>query len=179
MTAAEYQQLKAYSRIDGLWLAVLWTVSFACYVLSFRYPGASVLAFLAVVGTPFFAARRLRLFRDNVLDGTISFLRGWGHVMLSFFYASLLFAVVQFAYFMWIDGGTFLSTLTDMFSAPEVRKTLEANGMIQTIEESLTVLRQMRPIDLSLNIMTTNMLIGVVLGLPIAAVMQRKVSGKR
>jgi ABC-type molybdate transport system permease subunit len=32
----------------------------------------------------------------------------------------------------------------------------------------------MRPIDLSLNVMTTNVLLGMLLGLPIAALMQRK-----
>ena len=33
MTAPEYIQLKAYARQDGFFLALLWTASFACYIL--------------------------------------------------------------------------------------------------------------------------------------------------
>jgi len=46
-------------------------------------------------------------------------------------------------------------------------------GMTETLDESLAMLGQMRPIDLSLNMLTTNIMLGMLLGLPIAAMIRK------
>ena len=45
--------------------------------------------------------------------------------------------------------------------------------MQQTMSESLEMMGQMRPIDYALNVLTVNIVIGIVLGLPIAALMKK------
>ena len=40
-TQEEYAQMKAYSRIDGALVGVMWAVSFACMVAGFKNPSWS------------------------------------------------------------------------------------------------------------------------------------------
>ena len=63
MTAPEYIQLKAYARQDGFFLALLWTASFACYILGITNELLGMLALGLAIMTPFFVASRLRKFR--------------------------------------------------------------------------------------------------------------------
>jgi len=48
--------------------------------------------------------------------------------------------------------------------------------MSQMVEEGLAEMAQIRPIDYALNILTMNIIIGFILGVPIGLVMQRSKS---
>ena len=174
MTPAEYIQLKAFARIDGLWLSLMWMASFACYVAGISMPLLSAVALVLIASTPFFVGRRLRLFRDYGLEGSISFLRAWGYVIMMFFYGALLFAAAQYVYFKFLDQGYLLAMFSKMMSRPENVEMLKQMGMTDTVNESLSLLSSMRPIDLVLNMLTTNIMIGMVVGIPIAALLQKK-----
>ena len=173
LEATEYIQLKAFARMDGALLAVLWTASFACYVLGLSQPGLGMVAMVLAIITPFFVARRLKKFRDEGREGVISFRRAWAYTLLSFFYASLLFAIVQFVYFSYLDHGYFFGTLSKSMMAPENVQAL-GKDMMNMVVESLQAASKMRPIDLSLNIMMSNLFIGLIASIPIAAVMKRE-----
>jgi hypothetical protein len=174
LTAPEYIQLKAFARIDGVWLSLLWIATFALYIMGLRSPGFGLAAMILVVITPFFVGSRLRHFRDEGLAGTISFLRGWAYTVYVFFYGGLLFALAQWAYLTYMDQGYLMYSITEALSSPETADALKQMGMAETLDESLAMLGQMRPIDLSLNMLTTNIMLGMLLGLPIAAVLQRR-----
>ena len=168
--------MRAFARYDGLRLFLLWLLSFILYVAGFKTPFLGVLAMILAFMTPFRSSRKLRYYRDEVLGGTISFRRAWVYVVFQFFYASLLFALAQFIYFSYIDKGYFMSQMAQMFSDPATAKALQQMGMGQALSQTLTDLSQMRPIDLVLNIMTSNLLVGLVVGLPIGFMAHR--SGK-
>jgi hypothetical protein len=173
MTAPEYIQLKAYARQDGFFLALLWTASFACYILGITNELLGMLALGLAVMTPFFVAGRLRKFRDEGREGLISFGRGYAYTVFVFFYGAVLLAVVQFIYFAYVDHGYLLSTFSKMLSSDEGRALVKQYGMTQMVEESLSEMANIRPIDYALNILTVNIVIGFVLALPIGLVMQR------
>lgn len=173
MTSAEYIQLKAYARVDGAWLALIWTASFACYVAGLANSMLGLLSILLAVASPFFVARRLKAFRDKVRQGSISFMRSWAFVILVFFYAGLLFALVQFAYLAYLDHGYMLSEIEKATNTPEFAAFAAQYGMGDTVGEMLNEIRLIRPIDFSLNALTTNITLGIVFGLPIAALMKK------
>ena len=173
MTALEYIQLRAYARADGLKLFLLWLASFACYMAGLRSPGLGLVAFVLALATPFLVTRLLRHFRDDGLQGIISFGRGWGYVVFLFFYASLLFAVAQFVYFNWMDKGYFIDSITQMFSDPTSAAAMKQMGMSATLDQAVQSMQAMRPIDMALNILTSNLLIGCLVALPIAAICRR------
>ena len=173
MTPAEYIQLKAFARIDGALVALLLTSSFASYLAGLKNPLLGMVALLLLVATPFWVARRLRRFRDQVLLGVISLLRGWAFYILVFFYAGVLLALVQYVYFAFLDQGYLLSMFQDALSSPEARKALAQYGLHEQLAESLKMLSDLRPIDFALNVLTMNICVGIVLGLPVAALVRR------
>lgn len=173
MTPAEYIQLKAFARIDGALLAVMWIASFACYVVGTASPMLMLGGMLIAVCSPLFAASRLRKFRDGAREGIISFGRGYAYTILVFFYAALLFAIAQFVYFQFIDNGYLMSRMTEMMNSAQNQQVIQAYGLKETLDESLKLMAETRPIDYALNYLTLNIMLGMVLGLPIAAVMKR------
>ena len=174
MTPEEYHQLKAFARVDGVLMALLWVSSFACYIQGLNNVMLNMLSVMLIVITPFYAARRLRRFRDYAREGIISFRRGYAYVILTFFYGGLLFALAQYVYFAYMDNGFLLGKFTEMMSAPESVAWMQANGLSAMVHESLDQLAQMRPIDFSLNMLTVNIIAGFVVGLPVAALMQQR-----
>ena len=173
MTAPEYVQLKAYARQDGFFLALLWTASFACYILGITNEMLGMLALGLAIASPFFVAGRLRKFRDEGREGMISFGRGYAYTIFVFFYGAILLAVVQFLYFAYMDHGYLLSSFSKMLSSDEGRALVSQYGMTQMVEDGLAEMANTRPIDYALNILTMNIIIGFILGVPIGLVMQR------
>jgi hypothetical protein len=90
-----------------------------------------------------------------------------------FFYAGVLFALAQYAYFAFIDNGFLVETVTAMMSDKESKAILREAGMWDSVNDTLHELQQMRPIDLAVNVLTTNITAGIVLGLPIAVLMRK------
>jgi len=173
MTPAEYIQMKAFARVDGALLALLWIGSFACYVLGLATPFYGLVAMLLMVATPFFVGARLGKFRDVGLGGIISLRRGWAYSVYVFFYAAILLALAQYVYFAFIDQGYLMLAFTQALSTPEAKQMIEDAGMQQAVRESLESMGQLRPIDYALNVLTFNIMVGIVLGLPIGALMKR------
>ena len=174
MTPEDYKQLKAVARQDGALLSLLWIGAMICYIQGLNSPILGMLAMLLIVASPFYAANRLRKFRDNAREGIISFMRAYGYTVLTYFYGGLLLAVAIFAYFQFIDNGYLLSKLMDALNTEEGQQVVKAYGMADDISQSMAELAKMRPIDYALNMLTVIISTGFILGLPTAALMQRQ-----
>ena len=173
MTPEEYKQLKAFARQDGALLSLLWIGAMICYIQGLSSPILGMIAMVLIVASPFYAANRLRKFRDEAREGIISFMRAYGYTVLTYFYGGLLLAVAVFAYFQFIDNGYLLGKLMDMLNTEEGRQVIKAYGMADEISQSMAELAKMRPIDYALNMLTVIISTGFILGLPTAALMQR------
>ena len=165
-------QLKAFARYDGALLAVVWVISFALYVAGIAQPFYGMVALGLMVSTPFFVALRLKKFRDQVLGGTISMARGWGYSVYVFFYAAVLLALAQYVYFAYIDQGYLQAAFLRALESPEAKQIIRQYGMQQSVDESMQQFQQMRPIDYALNVLTVNIMVGIVLGVPIGAALK-------
>ena len=87
---------------------------------------------------------------------------------------AVLLAVVQYLYFAYMDNGYLVSSFAKMMSTEEGKAMLEQYGMTQMVDESLVEMAMTRPIDYALNILTINISLGFILGVPIGLIMQRK-----
>lgn len=174
MTPAEYVQLKAFARVDGLYMGVVWIISFGCYIMGLTTPLLGMTGVLIAAASPVLAAMRLRRFRDSIRGGTISYPRAMAYYMLIFFYASLVLAIAQYVYFAYIDRGFVIGAYNDMLSAPETVEIMKAYGVTAgQMEENLSLLQQTKPIYLVFNILTFNLTAGIIMSLPVAAIMRR------
>lgn len=169
-TREEYEQLKAFARIDGAIVGGLWIISFACFIGEFHNAALGFLAMVAGLSSVMVAAIRMRKFRDNVLGGAISFRRAFGYSMFVFAYAALLMAAAQYIYFQFIDGGFVISKYIEMTTTPEFKTLVSVYGINEEeMKTAINALSELRPIDISFQFLTTNIILGVMLSLPLAA----------
>ncbi len=163
-------QLKAFARQDGAFLSLLWIASFASLVLMPGLPLGNILA----LATPLFVGWRLAKFRDYALEGVISLRRGYAYSVYTFFYASAIFALAQYVYFKFLDGGVFERMLTETMQT--VAPIYVRSGISQKeLTDSINAITVMTPVQWAFVFMMQNLFIGAVVGLPIAAVCARRV----
>jgi hypothetical protein len=174
MTAPEYIQLKAYARQDGFFLALLWIASFTSYIFGLTSQIMALASILMAITSPFFVASRLKKFRDEGRDGVISFGRSYVYTIFVFFYGAVLLAVAHYLYFAYMDNGYLVNSFAKMMTSDEGKMLLEQYGMTQMVDESLAEMAATRPIDYALNLLTINISLGFILGVPIGLVMQRR-----
>lgn len=165
----ELAQLKAFARQDGLFLSLLWLASFAFIIAA---PG-SVMGNLLAFATPFFVGWRLCKFRDYARDGVISMRRGLAFSFYTFIYASLVFALIQFVYFRFIDQGRFFGMISESMSA--IGPIYEQYGIsTQEMKQTMDMMGSMSPIQWAFTFMMQNIVVGFFLSIPIAAICARK-----
>lgn len=169
----DIEQMQAFSRVDGVWVALFWTASFACFVGTFTYPSLAMSVLLIGAVSLVFAALRVRRYRDQVRDGELSFRRGFLYSMLIYLHAALLFAMAQYVYFRFLDNG-FIANYRDLVSTDDFKQMAQGFGMSEidwkVVMENLASLR---PIDLALQFFTTNVFMGFFISLPVALIMMR------
>lgn len=167
-TTQDIIQLKAFARQDALLLGGVWMLSFAFIVMAPR----SILGGLLALSTPFVVAWLLRRFRDKALDGVISFRRGYAYSVYCFIYASLLFAVVQYVYFRFIDGGQFMQMLTE--SMKVLTPIYQKNGFNSgELQQALEEIKSIPPSQLVFTLLMQNIFIGLFLSVPIAVILRK------
>ena len=142
---------------------MLWIGSFVCYILGLTNPMLGLVAMLLICSTPFLAASRLRHYRDYGREGIISFARSYAYTVMIFFYAGVLLAIVIYLYFAFMDKGMFVGKLIEILQSPEGKQAIQAYGMEAQMD-----------VDFALNMLTVNIISGFFLGIPIAAIMQRR-----
>ncbi|MBQ9636287.1 MAG: DUF4199 domain-containing protein [Prevotella sp.] len=169
ITSQSLAQLKAFARQDGLLLALYWAVAFGFVMLL----PESLLGSLLTLATPFVAGWRVTKFRDDVLEGVISFRRGYAFSASMFVYAALAFALIQWAYFRFVDQGTFLGMLTQSVEA--LKPSYEQAGIdASELNEALKLMQAWPPIQWAFMFMMQNIVAGFVLSLPVAAFCTRR-----
>lgn len=162
-------QVKAFARQGGVFLSLLWLVSFAAMMYASQSPWGSLLA----MATPFLVGWLLCRFRNFALDGHISFRRSFAFSVLTFFYASIIFALAQYLYFRYLDQGIFLSNLMD--NVKVLKEAYAQNGMsVKELEEAVTLVGTLPPIQLAFMFMMQNIFMGLVLSVPVALLCKKK-----
>ena len=171
-----YSVLQAWARWDGGVVALLWTLSVGCLIAFFHEASSlSGIGWFALGAFSLvYAASRLKRYRDNIAEGKISFGRAYGYSIMTYLYAALLFALIQFLYFQYIDNGFLVSQYTQQASSPQMQEMMRLYGL--TAEDMKFVLENiaaLRPIDIALQFFSTNLMMAVFVSLPVAIVMRK------
>ena len=75
-----------------------------------------------------------------------------------------------------MDHGFRMSQMSKVLTADEARQAMQQYGMTEMMNESLSQLAKVRPIDYALDMLTVNITLGFILGVPISLMMQRNVA---
>lgn len=163
-----FKQVKAFARIDGVFMAVLWAASFMAII----FDPQSVWGTMLAIATPFVAGARLKVFRDRALDGVISFRRGYAYLWYTFLYASLLFAAFQLVYFRFFDNGAFVGMLVGALQTIEAIYR-QQNLSVRELQEAVNTLRATSDVQLVFTFFTQNITFCAIMSLLVAAIMRR------
>ncbi len=170
MTVSEkYVYMRAYARVAGAKLGVLWLVSFSLFIGNFNYPICGFLWICTMVFTPFYVAMLTSSYSQELPDKRISYRHAYGHSFLTVFYASLILAFGQWAYFQFLDHGTLINNYTSFLTDKENIKIMESMGYTKSmIKELVDLLRSLRPIDIALQMLWTNIICGFFISISTA-----------
>lgn len=151
-------QLKAYARLDGFIMSLFWLLSMW---LSIKIP-ESIWGPILAISTPFFVSWRLNSFRDSALEGYISIRRSIVYSCYVFFYASLIFAIGQYFYFMYLDNGDLVKLLGISIENLE-KNNINLGASAKELELSIKGIQLMSPIQLTFVFMMNNLVFGAFL----------------
>ncbi len=174
-TYQEMEQVQAFARVDGAVMTLFWIVSFACFIGNFSNPLLGLLSFFIGAVSLVFAALRLRKFRDNVLNGYLSFFRGYGYSVMTYLYAALLFAAIQFIYFRYLDNGYLMNQYATIAQSKEFIEMMQIYGINpEDLKIGMDNIAALRPIEIALQFFSLNVMMGVMVSIPVALIMRRK-----
>ncbi len=173
-TRQEYEQLKAFARIDGALVTLLWTVSFACFVGNFHNAMFGLGFFVFGAASLVVASVRLKRYRDQVLDGFISYRRALIYSLFTYLYASLLFAMVQFLYFQFIDNGFLMTNYMAATESKDFQQMMQVYGVKpEDLRLAMENLASLRPIEIAMQFFSTNIMLGFFVSIPVALITKR------
>ena len=168
-SAESYIRMRAFARVDGAKLGLMWIISFAFFIGYFHQPIFGMFWLATIIFTPFMVGILTSNYAQKVCDGQISYKHAFAHSVLTVFHASLILAIVQWAYFQYLDHGMVINSYTQMLSDPDFIKTMESMGYPKdTATQFVENMQKLRPIDIALQLLWSNMMAGVIMSLTTA-----------
>lgn len=123
---------------------------------------------------PFMGYHYARMYRNQVCGGGIGFLHAWAFTVLMYMFAALLAAVAHYIYFRFIDHGYVINTCETMVDTLARSNMPGMDSYIATYREALEAARQLSPIDITLQMISSNVFWGSILALPTALFVMRR-----
>jgi hypothetical protein len=161
--------MRSNARVSGAKLGVLWLVSFALFVGLFTYSFCGMLWIFTMVYTPFYVGLLTDAYSQTLPEKNISYLHAYGHSFLTVFHASLILALGQWVYFQYLDHGMVINSYTSFLTDKENMKMMEAMGYTKKmVHQMIDMIQSLRPIDLSLQMLWTNIMAGFFISLTTA-----------
>lgn len=176
-----FRQTNAFAMNYGAVFGIYWLAGLACFVNSFRMPGASLGFMLVTLSAPAAGACLVVRFRRRVCGGVLPFSRGYLFSLLMYFYASLLQAAGTYVYFALMDGGSFFNGYIASLDSPAVKELFGADGAgtiaggvtLAEIKEMASALQDLSPVAIAANVLDLSLFAGILISIPTALLTMR------
>lgn len=169
-TNKEFYQGAMY---NGTILGAVWSVMYLLLFIGTTNTFSLMLVTAIYVTSPFIAAKYAIKYRRKQCNDTMNFFQAWSFVLYMYICATLLSALVTYAYFALIDGGTFFATLQNMLE--ESKNIADTDEMLaQQIEQTIETIEQTTPSDFVWQLMNNNLFNTTILPPIIALFVKRK-----
>lgn len=143
--------MQRYAMLFGTYMGGFWILKFILFPVGLSVPFLLFLFMGLTLCVPFMGYYYARMYRNQVCGGGISFLHAWIFTVFMYMFAALLAAVAHYIYFRFIDHGYVINT---------------CETMVDTL---------LSPIDITLQMISSNVFWGSILAFPTALfVMRRK-----
>ena len=165
--------LQKYAMHFGTYMVAYWILKFILFPLGFTIPFLSLLFMGLTIGVPFIGYHYVKMYRNKICGGAISFAHACLFTLFMYMFASLLVAVAHYIYFQFIDHGFIITqcmndmeqmlvTLPGMETEKEVFKTAMANA------------QSLSSIDITMQLLSWNVFAGSLLAIPTALFVMKR-----
>lgn len=174
------EQYLKVAQLQGAYIGCMWLASFLCMANTLTMPLLSILGMGIGIGSLMAIVVMTYQFRWRVCQGDLSLLRTWVIIMQAIFYASILMAFGVFIYMRFMDHGAFGAYYEQMLSEPQTKLMMDQilTGTGVSSEEFVAQFTSITPINLAINILESNVLLGFFISLPLALLSRIKIGSK-
>lgn len=158
----------------GTYMGVFLILKFILIPVGLSVSFMLLLFMMLTLCVPFIGYYYARLYRDRVCGGSIGFGHAWVFTVFMYLFASMLVAVAHYVYFRFIDGGLMVDTCERMLNSLEQTGTPGMETYIATYREAIAAARQVTPIEITLQMISTNVFTGILLALPTALFVMKR-----
>lgn len=168
--------LQRYAMLFGTYLGGFWILKFILFPLGITVPFLFSIFIGLTLCVPFMAYYYVRMYRNMVCGGTISFLHAWIFTVFMYMFAALLTAVAHYIYIRFIDQGFILNSYETMLNSWEItyKAVPGIDAYIEQLREGLSQVRLLTPIKSTMQMMSMNVFTGSLLAIPIALFVMKR-----
>ncbi|WP_291529527.1 DUF4199 domain-containing protein [Bacteroides sp. UBA939] len=160
--------LQRYAMLSGTYLGGFWILKFILFPLGVTVPFFIFLFIGLTLCVPFVAYYYVRAYRNHVCNGSIGFLHAWIFTVFMYMFAALLASVAHYIYFRFVDQGFILNAYENLLNTFTDKTLPDMDKYIDSLKESLNVLRSLSPIDITMQLISKNVFYGTLLAIPTA-----------
>ena len=153
----------------GFSLGIFWIVKYIFYMFSMRFSYLVVIYWGMSLVVPYLAYLLTKRYRED-LGGVISFSQAWRFGVLIYLFAAMLVSVMHYVFYRFVAPPDFLSSA--------VEQTITSLKQIQVDSKVISSIESMNfsPIHMALQGILNNIFYGIILSLPVAALVCRRKS---
>lgn len=162
----------------GTYMGIYWILKFILFPIGLSIPFLLLLFVGMTLGVPFMGYYYVRMYRNNVCGGYISFLQAWIFTVFMYMFAALLAAVAHYIYFQYIDGGFVVNTYLELLKGASGAQLPGMEPYMDQFKSMIELIGAMTPIDITLQLLSQNVFYCSILAVPTALfVMKRNKTG--
>lgn len=151
----------------GLLLGIFWAIKYVFFILGVSMPSMQVIYWILTPLTLLFAYIFTNTYKF-LIGGKISFFHAWQFGTLLYFFAALIVSLVHYVFYRYIVSPDFISS--SMNQAINLMKDLDLNLQMKEAIDKMSV---PTPIQMAIQGIFNNVFYGVILSIPIAALLCR------
>ncbi len=153
----------------GFSLGIFWIVKYIFYMFSMRFSYLVVIYWGMSLVVPYLAYLLTKRYRED-LGGIISFSQAWRFGVLIYLFAAMLVSVMHYVFYRFVAPPDFLSSAVEQTIAS--LKQMQVDSKVISSIESMNF----SPIHMALQGILNNIFYGIILSLPVAALVCRRKS---
>lgn len=166
--------LQKYAMQFGSFMGIYWILKFALFPLGLSMPFLQLLFLFFTACVPFLGYYYVRLYREKICGGGIGFVHAWLFTLFMYMFAALLTSVAHYIYFQFIDHGYIVNTYIGLLKEFKSLKMPGFGNSISQLEDALNVASTLRPIEITMQLISQNVLYGSILAIPTALIVKKK-----
>lgn len=153
----------------GFSLGIFWIVKYIFYMFSMRFSDLVVIYWGMSLVVPYLAYLLTKRYRED-LGGVISFSQAWRFGVLIYLFAAMLVSIMHYVFYRFVAPPDFLSSAVEQTIAS--LKQMQVDSKVISSIESMNF----SPIHMALQCILNNIFYGIILSLPVAALVCRRKS---